>query len=308
MTSRQRVTHNIQANLPARNIVVAHVTDPHFGEGERSSEVDAVFRRFVDQVRSGEQHPVPDFIIVGGDMTVYGTRYPGQITEARRALDTVGVPWVGMGGNHDVAAREGFRDREPFEDYEDLPLEETQFALRMPPDGLRFSFEAGGVSWIGFTLRDEDHETVDWLDGELCRAKRAVVAGHYPLYYTRTNGPLASWGFARVRRIAPRLRQTLAAHRRKVLFYLHGHTHVNALVREDGFAQVGTAPLTSSTCEYRILCVDGQALRVSTHAIRDLQVRPALWIEGADEKHPTPLAYCAGTPEERDFDVPCPCG
>src|SRR6476469_8647143 len=77
-------------------LVVAHLSDTHFGIPGAADRV----RRVLDHLHA--MSPVPDLLVVSGDVTDHGS--PEEYDEARAVLDG----WTGARavciGNHDVRA------------------------------------------------------------------------------------------------------------------------------------------------------------------------------------------------------------
>ncbi len=74
-----------------REVVLAHVTDPHFGRADPAAV--AALTAAIRALR-------PDVVLAGGDLTQRARR--GQFREARAFLDGLGAPWLAVPGNHDV--------------------------------------------------------------------------------------------------------------------------------------------------------------------------------------------------------------
>lgn len=69
-----------------------HISDIHFGPKHLADRAESV-RSLVSQRR-------PDFVVISGDVTQRATR--GQFCDARRFVDSLGVPTLVLPGNHDV--------------------------------------------------------------------------------------------------------------------------------------------------------------------------------------------------------------
>lgn len=76
---------------PRSDVVVAHITDPHFGRADPAA---------IAALRTAIRGLEPDVVVAGGDLTQRArTR---QFREARAFLDGLGAPWIAIPGNHDV--------------------------------------------------------------------------------------------------------------------------------------------------------------------------------------------------------------
>jgi 3',5'-cyclic AMP phosphodiesterase CpdA len=70
---------------------IAHLSDPHFGADD-----PAVVAGLTADVTAARA----DVVLVSGDLTMRARR--GQFAAARAFLDGLGVPWLGVPGNHDL--------------------------------------------------------------------------------------------------------------------------------------------------------------------------------------------------------------
>lgn len=70
---------------------LAHVSDPHFGAHDP---------RIAEALSHALRDAAPDLVLVGGDFTQRARR--GQYAEARAWLDGLGLPFLGVPGNHDI--------------------------------------------------------------------------------------------------------------------------------------------------------------------------------------------------------------
>ena len=71
--------------------LVAHISDPHFGTQDKH-----VCRALVEEL--GELEPA--CVVVSGDLTQRGRR--AQFRQARHWLDSLGLPYLAVPGNHDI--------------------------------------------------------------------------------------------------------------------------------------------------------------------------------------------------------------
>lgn len=70
---------------------LAHVSDPHFGAHDP---------RVAEVLSRALREAAPDLVLVGGDLTQRARR--GQYARARAWLDGLGLPFLGVPGNHDI--------------------------------------------------------------------------------------------------------------------------------------------------------------------------------------------------------------
>ena len=142
--------------------LVAHLSDTHFG-----GPVDARARvdRVLDHVLALD--PLPDLLLVTGDITDHGT--PEEYAEAREVLDRwTGTRLLGT-GNHDVrdAFARGLLDREadgPLDQALDLPAARFLMldSLVSAPPGERVDpgdLTDESLAWLDAELRADDRPT-----------------------------------------------------------------------------------------------------------------------------------------------------
>ena len=77
------------------------VSDTHLSS--RTPEAEANWAAVVALVAGGGF----DLVVHVGDLTLDGPAAPGELTDARRRLDALSVPWVAVPGNHDVGDNPG---------------------------------------------------------------------------------------------------------------------------------------------------------------------------------------------------------
>jgi 3',5'-cyclic-AMP phosphodiesterase len=199
-----------RADAPAYGpgmFVIAHLSDTHIDEDERSVErTRRAFRYLADL-------PTPvDVVLVTGDLADHGTEIE---YERMRGLVDLPVPVLFGPGNHDI--------REPY----------RKVLLREPADStpINRTHRVGGVLFVmcDSTVPGQAHgrladETLDWLDAELgaAAAMPAFVCFHHPPV------PLGVPYVDRIRQFgAERLAAVVARHP-NVVALLCGHAHTPA--------------------------------------------------------------------------------
>ncbi|MDE1180775.1 phosphodiesterase [Paraburkholderia sp.] len=159
--------------------VVAQISDLHVRpEGELYQglvDSNAMFARAIETLN--DVRPVPDLVIVSGDLTDEGT--PAEYAMLKSLLATLTHPYIVLPGNHDD--RDALRDA--FAGHTWLP--------RSGP--LHFACDVGAIRLIALdTSVPGDHhgelgvDQLAWLDRELaaCRDRRAMIAMHHPPFDT----------------------------------------------------------------------------------------------------------------------------
>jgi predicted phosphodiesterase len=131
--------------------------------GDPQVHADGVHR--VGRLREEVRARGIDFVCVLGDLTHDGTA--DQLMLMRAALDSLGVPWYAVPGNHDLYQPDGWE----------------RFKELCGP-GVK-SFDAGGR--VRIILFDTASGVIGptqfrWLEAELARPGIKVLGTHYPLY------------------------------------------------------------------------------------------------------------------------------
>ena len=175
----------------------------------------------------------PDLVLVSGDLTSYGTWDQGQLRGVKRWLDSIGVDYLALPGNHDLGANldRGFKFP-VLERYENVDWARTNFA-RVFEQGPVVSKRVGEVEVIAVALRERDP------DGALAELEEAlsrpgapvIVAGHYPLSLVRDHGVLATFGSDGFIGPAAGRLASLVLGSERVIAYLCGHVHAASVVR-----------------------------------------------------------------------------
>lgn len=288
-----------------------HLADTHVEALQRApqSPGNRAFGAFVERVNGEQDFPLPDFALISGDLTAYGTRYTDEVDEGRRVFATLRCPCYPVAGNHDLATREGVRSQEPFEYFEDLPLAQTNYARVFGEEGLRLSFACEGIRFLGVTLREinRGEGQLEWLAAQLdaCGERTVIIWTHFQLYATRSGGSLATWGENRIRELLPDLRDIVALHADRIAAYLFGHVHVNSDVVVDGVHHVSTGALGFGSCTYRLFRVREHRIEVETFELpKQYWSGGHFWPAAEDEEHPDADTYHLGAARERSFTIP----
>ncbi|GGP00960.1 phosphodiesterase [Wenjunlia tyrosinilytica] len=189
-------------------IVLAHISDPHFDGGPRSTERA---QRVMDYLNglSGQV----DAVLVTGDIADHAL--PAEYEEARKVLASP-LPMMVCPGNHD--AREPFREAFAQEEGGDAPVNEVH----------RVAGAVFAVCDSSIPGQDDGHlsdETLEWLEGVLAGTSPETpvfVCFHHPpveLHVPHIDG---------VRQFGQERLAAVAARHPQIVAFLAGHAHTPA--------------------------------------------------------------------------------
>lgn len=150
----------LSCSLDVRGTRFAVLTDTHIGRGDS----DVKLKKAVQSINS---NPEIGFVLVLGDISDHGTEE--ELVYAREILSGLEVPYYFTTGNHDAR----------------WPDRREAFKKVFGTD--RYSFESGGVRFIGFStgpfetvkrasVRQED---LEWIKSETSGDSPVVVGVHY---------------------------------------------------------------------------------------------------------------------------------
>ena len=292
-----------------------HLSDPHLG-----SQVDGQWNnRFLCTMMPGVmaclRGDLPkldaEFILATGDLASKQTRE--AMFEARDMMDSLGIPYYPMGGNHDFV----------LEDSRAWFLE--AFAEHLPQPGTHYSFTHKNLHfcvldawwrWRDGSLAEICEPAADrsltwsvmgpwaippeqlvWLDEDLAaHADTAtIIANHYPAI------PIP----ARLQRNGLRdaghldngdLLIAVAKKHPQVKALFSGNIHMHVIERVDGLTHVVTGALPEYPVEYREVRVYDDRLEIETHGLSDPSFAERALIPGKD--------FTGGQPGDRSAVIP----
>jgi 3',5'-cyclic AMP phosphodiesterase CpdA len=287
------------------------VSDPHL-----ASQRDGVWNnRFLCTMmpevmgclRRDLSEKAPDFILATGDIVSQQTRE--AMFEARDFMDSLGLPYYPMGGNHDFVkedSREWFLDA--FQRH--LPQSHTYYSfthknlhfcildawwlwqddslcpvaeplasdtLNESLKGMRWSIPPHVLEWLVQDLKDH-------------RAEPTVVAVHYPALEIpeRLRHPGMNDGGALTN---GRLLLDLLSGFPQVCAIFSGHVHMHFIERHNGIVQVTTGAMPEYPVEYREVRVFDDRMEIETCGLSDPSFADRSLIPGKE--------WTAGQAEDR---------
>ncbi len=248
-----------------QKVRILHISDLHIEElpARRYVEVEKSLAIATERLITLR----PDLVIVTGDLTTHGSAKTGDLILAKAWLDGLGVPYLAIGGNHDLGAnRTRGLDYPETEFYEALPFQDTGFA-RLFRTSVVNAVDLGPVEVLTLNIRNGDPDgTIPLLHDRIREGtKPLLVFGHYPLVNVREHGVLANFGFNEfIPDSVDRLRDVIASSPR-IKTYGCGHVHVNSVRRlSPGCLQMSAGALGPGSSSYRVLSTDGNRLHYET--------------------------------------------
>lgn len=258
-------------------------------------------------LRRDLEHLKPDFLIITGDICSHQSR--DAMFAARDFLDSLGVPYYPLAGNHDSVLEDSRKwYNEAFQDR--LPDGDTVYSFTHK--GLHFCVLDPWWKWSDETLcpfsekavaKDIDispagarwaippHE-FGWLEEDIeeHRGIPTIVATHYPPIPIPKH--LRRPGMRDAGRLdnGEMLIEVLLRYP-QVKAVLAGHVHMHYIERRDGLAYVATGSLPEFPTEYREFQVYRDRIEILTHGLSDASFAARSLIPGKD--------WTAGTPEDR---------
>lgn len=227
----------------------------------------------------------PEFILATGDIASQQTRE--AMLEAARQMDSLGIPYYPMGGNHDFVYEDS---RAWFLEAFGAHLPESRTYYAFEHKGLRFVVLDAWWLWTDGTLSPISQasvaahlditpgdarwavppEQLRWLREDLSahRGAPTIVCCHYPAI------PVPG----RLRR--PEFNDTGALHNGELLLDLlrgypqvkamvSGHNHMNFVEHRKGVFHIVTSALPEYPVEYRVFEVHGDRIEVRSQGLSD---------------------------------------
>lgn len=253
----------------------------------------------------------PDFLLVTGDISSHQTR--DAIFAARDLLDSLGVPYFPIGGNHDFAfpkTREWFL--EAFGRH--LPNSDTVYSFThkqlhfcvLDPwwqwkDGTLSPFSEHSLpGMVGSFTEDAQwaippHEFA-WLEEDLEAHKHlpTILAFHYPAIPIPVRLQREELKDAGHLTNGDLLLEVLEQHP-QVKAILTGHLHMHIIEPIGTVTHVVTSAMPEFPCEYREICVSDGMLEIRTCGLSNSSFAARSLMSGHD--------YTAGQPQDRDAKI-----
>ncbi len=278
------------------------ISDTHIQSGDGGLDQMA---HAVTDINSEKDFPMPDFVVLTGDLTDHGTLT--ELSALKTTLGSFSVPYYPIIGNHDTNSESG-TERGHF------------WANTFGSDKFSYSWTSGSFLFLamdveapyegyGSNLNSDAHKT--WLRSILNRNpnKRVFLFSHYALNAPRDSGAAKSlWqgeaNSAPVRAILESYGKTLESHG-KVVGQFAGHNHLFGASSVNGIFYFTTAGFVDSD-DYRY--VEVYSDRIESHILKKRSYHYNYnqggnpWVGSTDSTHNV-VTYTFGLPLERQFKL-----
>ena len=257
---------------------------------------------FVTDVNNTKYFPLPDFVIMAGDLTDNGTT--SELVQAKAKLDNLIVPYFPVTGNHDTLSETGSNKG-------------LNWATTFGPDKFTYSWTVGNFLFLamdveasyggyGGNLGSVEHK--NWLQYVLDANpdKYVFVVSHYALNAVRDGGIFVSgyWSqnYWQGESTSSAVRPIMES-QGKVIAEFSGHNHMNGMSVSNGIHYLTTASFKDSG-EFRYFEVYGD--RIESQVIRKRYYCSIncydQWTGATDSTHDV-STYTYGLPIERHFKI-----
>lgn len=296
-----------------------HTTDLHYEaiDNPEIPEANARISCLISDIKKLHSEQPLKFVIFTGDLSNSGSASEYVLSEAKNFCDTLHIPYYVVAGNHDLAPNRRIAAMYPGkEDYHEDIIETSNHARVFGLQGIKFSFQEEDYHFIGVSLRDEDPDgLLDWLEETIRKIRtKIILISHYGLYPPRDSGPLHEWGFSRIGSILPRLRSIVDREGSKVLLYLYGHNHINAVVKRNGIYHISSGGIQRGCTGYRLFRCYKNRIEGTFHLLSDIALHNFdYWAGDAPEQcidstHSDVEEYHRGNKEEQTVIIDCSSG
>ncbi len=293
-----------------------HMTDPHLAserDGEWNNRFLCTMMPAVMQCLKRDLDALnPEFLLVTGDICSHQTRE--AMFHARDIMNSLGIPYYPMGGNHDFVKaesrawfREAFAHALPGKStYYSFDRHNLHFVVLDPwwkwPDGsLSEVSQASVAAELDMTLKDASWalppDQLEWLERDLSvHADRPVIIGmHEPALPTPKRMQRPGYNDSGALDNGVMLLELLERHPQvKTIF--SGHMHMHYIERHKHITQVVTSALPEFPCEYREVQVFDDRLEIHARTLSDTSFADRSLIPGKD--------WTLGEAQDREAVIP----
>lgn len=292
------------------------VTDPHLASAHdgvwNNRFLCTMMPAVMQRLREDLARLQPDFILASGDICSHQSRE--AMFEARDIMDSLGIPYYPMGGNHDFVvedSRDWFLDA--FAAH--LPVRSTVYSFTHK--NLHFCVLDAWWLWSDDTLSPISEKSVaarldmtlkgarwaipphqfEWLKQDLRQHSDlpTVIAVHYPAVPIPERMRRPDFKDSGCLDNGDLLLKILKRHPQvKAIF--SGHVHLHFIEDLGGIVQIATGSLPEYPTEYRDVRVFEDRMEVSTLGLSDPAYAQRSLIPGHE--------WTSGTPQDREVVIP----
>ena len=292
-----------------------HMTDPHLAsrvDGEWNNKfLCTMMPEVVACLRKDLPKLAPDFILATGDIVSQQTRE--AMFEARDLMDSLGIPYYPMGGNHDFVLEES---RAWFLEAYAHRLPEPRTYYSFTHKNLHFCVLDAWWRWRDGSLAPVCESAADptipwsvmgpwgipddqlaWLDRDLAAHAGfpTIVSNHYPAIPIPDRLQREGLRDAGHLDNGDRLVEIARSHPQVKAFF-SGNIHMHMVEQLDGIAHVVTGALPEYPVEYREVRVYDDRLELQVHGLSDPSFARRVLIPGKGQT--------AGQPQDRAATIP----
>lgn len=294
----------------------AHITDPHLASTRDGRWNNRFLCTMMPEVmavlRDGLAALQPDFILATGDICSHQTRE--AMFEARDLMDSLGVPYYPMGGNHDFVLHDS---RDWFLDAFEHRIPERSTFYSFTHKNLHFAVLDAWWVWSDGTLSPVSEKAVaekmdeslggarwaippaqfTWLEKDLRRhpGVPVIIAVHYPALPLPARMQRPDGMDAGCLENGAMLLEMLAGYE-QVRAIFSGHVHMHFIEESHGIVQVVTGSLPEYPVEYRDVQVHDDRMEVFTLGLQNPVFAGRSLIPGRE--------WTRGTEQDRHVVIP----
>jgi len=280
-----------------------HLTDLHLASDNNTyTHANSRLRDLVKEINSSKMFPLPDFVVVTGDIVHADPYSPdrarAELQIAKKYLDSLRMPYRVAIGTHENAwypTRPGYDD--PFIETFNTSTNYTFsfrgffFVVLNSTSGYLY---AGWPAFYGLVVNRRDF----WLDSVLAanQDKRIFLFLHIPPVRPRPDAP--DWTFDPTE---CGLERTINKYAANIIAVFAGHAHLNSRVTKNNVEYIVTSALASYPNQFKHIAVYPDSIVVMTYSTYPRN--GSLWTGWKTPEYPSDTLYALGLTSERDFSI-----
>lgn len=262
-----------------------------------------------EALRRGDTFPEVDFLLHVGDLV--NTGHESELIAFKRLIDSTGIPYHTVVGNHDNDSGEGQSDKEdPY-----LTVFGDRFHYTFTHKGLGFVIaNNSGTATAKLppdAILERDRLLREHLESH--KSRPVIVACHVPLVPIREEPVMIeSFGIPTYKVAEPGMLSILQNHRHHVSAVLSGHVHLSGVVHQQEMAHISVCGTAGFPHEVALHSVYADSLETQLITLPEDMHTPSTNIHGipwhdrdmTDSTHPDHGSFLRGNPRERLLSIP----